>query len=390
MIHTRRRCSRRSTVGLAVAVVTLSTLLAACGSSSGAGAAGTTSPEQIAAAKGVADQYLKAPTTITQNVPLPKAPPAGKSIVFLGDSNPDTTKIGQGIETAAKAIGWKFSTVSFDTANPATLQAAFDTALQRHPDYVAEAGIAQTQISAQVIDAYKGAGVPIILSEVEPLTVTDTILGPAGDGEMTTLQGKTLANWFVADSGGTGSAVIESVSAYPVLTAFVDSFVSTVNQTCPGCHVTKLGVSVSQLQQGKLISAVVSKLRSDPSLKYVFFDQYEFASGINSALAAAGLQGIKIGGNGFGAEPAAALRNGTQNAWSVYSPYYNGYQVIDVAVRHATGVPVTTNNAVLPTQILTKENVGDRKDTWNEPNDALAQFEKLWQVPTTPCSLGCS
>jgi hypothetical protein len=49
----------------------------------------------------------------------------------------------------------------------------------------------------------------------------------------------------------------------------------------------------------------------------------------------------------------------------------------------------TAGDDVTPTQLLTKDNIGTISN-WNQPTDSLAQFEKLWKVPITPCSLGCS
>ena len=54
--------------------------------------------------------------------------------------------------------------------------------------------------------------------------------------------------------------------------------------------------------------------------------------------------------------------------------------MMDAMFRDALGMPIDQEKSALQTtQILTPDNVGDYT-TWGEPEDALDQFKKLWQM----------
>jgi ribose transport system substrate-binding protein len=390
LLHgTASRGSRRRLA--VVAVVGLALGAAACSSSSPSATASTGSGSgsaNLAVAKATVAKYLKNPTAITQTVPLKSKAPSGKSIIFLTNGQTDGVKIAAGVEAAAHAVGWTSSTVSFDPSNPATLQAAFATALAEHPTFVAEAGEPSSVFGAATIAAYKQAGVPIIVGASVPEKVTNTILGTPNSN--VTVIAKMLASWFVSDSKGHGQAILENITAFPILAAFGSEFKADVRQLCPNCTVDTVVISIPQLDAGQVVPTVIAQLQSHPSVKYLIFDQQGFALGINAGLSAAGLTGIQIGGNGIGPEQADALRAGTQQAWTGYSSYYEGYTTVDLALRHLEGMSLAGDDNPQPTQLLTKATIGSVTTTWNRPTDALAQFERLWKVPVTPCTIGCT
>jgi len=83
------------------------------------------------------------------------------------------------IKAVAGLLGWKFSVVPYDNANPASMQQAFATALAKHPTVVAESGVAPSLFGNATIKAYAAAHIPIIVAAATPVTVTKTILGTA-------------------------------------------------------------------------------------------------------------------------------------------------------------------------------------------------------------------
>ena len=123
--------------------------LAACGggvqeSSGGSGgAAASTGPKsaEAAAAQKVLDQYKNTPTTITQTEALPSAPPKGKTMVWLNCDIQTCTAQGAGLKAAAEAAGWTYEQINYQSANPATLTAAFNRALAMKPTVVIESGV---------------------------------------------------------------------------------------------------------------------------------------------------------------------------------------------------------------------------------------------------------
>lgn len=343
----------------------------------------------MAQAQAGLNQFLAAPTTIGQTTPLPSTPPKGKSVVWVGTSEPSNVQQQTVGAAAAKALGWNFSVVDFDPSNPATLDSAFTTALAKHPFAVFESGTPQSQISSSVLSAYGSAGVPIVLSASYPFTETSTVLGNADSFANDARMGDAMADWFVVNSGGSGKVILEHVPGYPILNGFTDTFKSDVAKLCPACSVKEVDVTLAEVAAGQTVSVVTAAVRSNPSYKYLFFDDGDFAIGINSALTAAGITGEKIGGEALDNQGAAALKSGTQSAWTAFSAFYTTYASFDVLLRWMEKAPGAAADDVQPTQLLTPSNIGSTT-VWNAPTNALAQFEQLWKVPVTPCPAACS
>ena len=62
--------------------------------------------------------YLATPTKINVTTPLESAPPAGKTVVFMGTSNPSNVLVQQGVQKLAALAHWNYSLVTYDPANP--------------------------------------------------------------------------------------------------------------------------------------------------------------------------------------------------------------------------------------------------------------------------------
>ena len=76
----------------------------------------------------------------------------------------------------------------------------------------------------------------------------------------------------------------------------------------------------------------------------------------------------------------AALKNGTEAAWTGFDPQYSAWQLMDAAFRDSEGMPIDeAQEAVEPTQLVTKANVGSTTN-WSYPTSALQQFETLWHL----------
>lgn len=388
--HDRRRGGRLRTRGFVAIIGTLvlALALAACGSSSSssstasssAGSSGSSSSGSgsTAAAAAALAPYKSLPTTINITTPLKSAPPKGKTIVMLGTNNPSNVIIQQGLAKLAKAAGWNYSLVTYDPANPGTFTQAETTALAKHPQYLVEAGLPLT--ASQLAQA-KNAGAKWILDSVYPVSVTDPVIGQVDAYAQDALMGKITADYFVSDSGGKGNAVIEHVPSYPILDGFTTGFNNEVKAKCPDCKTSTTNITIPDLTAGKASSELVSALRSNSSANYLVFDDGPFADGITSALSAAGLNGkVKVIGEAADVAGIAALKNGSEAAWTGFDPGYQAYEDMDIAFRNAEGmtIPVALE-AQQPTQLLTKETIGSTTN-WSAPTDAQAQFLKLWQL----------
>ena len=386
--HTRRgrRTGDRPRVrGLAVilGMLVLALAFAACGSdesdsSSSSSGASSDGGAGVTEAQKRLEPWKAAPTKITLSEPLKSKPPSGKTVVFLGTNDPNNQKLQKGTKELAELAGWNYSTVSYDPANPATLNGAISTALSKNPDYVAEAGIPLTQ---PMIDKVKSAGAKWVLTSVHPVDVKDPIIVDANAYANDELMGKVLADWFIVDSKGKGNIVIEHVPAYPILEGFTDGFQAEVKELCPDCKVKIQDITIPDLTAGKVPSVMVSALRSNPDADYVGFDVGPFAAGIDSALAAAGMsEKVKIIGEAADEAAIAGLKSGKHAAWTGFDPVYSTRVMMDAMFRDSLGMPIDQEKSGLQTtQILTPDNVGDIS-TWSEPKDALDQFKALWQL----------
>src|SRR5947209_35458 len=228
--------------------------LAACGSSSSSsssssGASGSTATNassssgsgSVASANAALAAYKSLPTKINITTPLKSAPPAGKTIVMLGTNNPSNVIIQQGMQKLAQTAKWNYSLVTYDPANPGTFTQAITTALAKHPQYLAEAGLPLTASQLQTV---KNAGAKWILDSVYPVSVKDPVIGQVDAYAQDALMGKIIADYFISDSGGKGNAVIEHVPAYPILNGFTDGFGKEVKAQCPGCKTSTTNVTI--------------------------------------------------------------------------------------------------------------------------------------------------
>ena len=387
----RRRGRARGRGYLAIfGTLVLALALAACGSSSSSSssAAGGTSATNAAGSSGGSSststaaanlqQYTATPTKILNTTPLKSAPPSGKTIVFLGTNNPSNVLVQQGTQKLANLAHWNYSEVSYDPANPGTFNAALSSALAKHPQYLIEAGL---PVTASQIAQAKNAGAKWILDSVYPAQVGGPVLTVVDSYAQDAVMGKIIADYFVSDSGGKGNAVIEHVPAYPILNGFTDGFTKEVQAQCPGCKMSTTNITIPDLVAGKTPSTLVSALRSNPSANYLVFDDGPFADGITSALAGAGLNGkVKVIGEASDVAGVAALKNGTESAWTGFDPAYQGYLNLDTAFRDAEGMPIPQDQeGLMPTQLLTKSTIGSTTN-WSAPTDAQAQFLKLWHL----------
>ena len=389
----RRRFGRAPLAAVAMATLAAA---AACSSSasstSATGTAGTTATATssataaatTAAAVSQARKLVAAaeqvPTAINQRTPLKSAPPKGKTFVYLQCEVVQCQAIGVGIEAAVKAIGWNYREISYQNSNPATLVAAMQQALQYHAVGVSFVALPEAVWSSE-IPAFTAAGAVIIPYAVGPSDVTATVPAFIGGDSDYEHYASMMADWFIADSDGTGHALMVNVPAETTLNQFSVSFAADVAQQCPGCAVTTIDETVADSEDSALVSATVARLEADRSIHYAITVDGPMFQGLPSALSAAGLAGsVKIGGQGGGAVNLADVKSGIEAAYTGGALTSGGWLVIDAVLRHMDGMPIPAGDGGLPTQLLTTGGDFTVAPSYGEPTDYAAQFEKLWHV----------
>ncbi|WP_116452360.1 sugar ABC transporter substrate-binding protein [Blastococcus litoris] len=376
-----RRPHRRP--GAAVALLATAALtLAACGAgedgaSASAGSGDTSGLDQ---AQENIDGALKAPTEISQTTELSEAPPSSGSVIFLANAVPATSIIGDGVQEAAEAIDWDYDEVTYDTANPATLQSALMTALSKEPSAVVVTGVSPDLYGEATVKAYEEAGVPIVAAGVCPVKATETIIAGPSNCDQENSVGSLLADWIAVDSEGTGQVLHANVTAYPSYLAVADGLESELGTACPDCELQTIELTAAQVSDGQVVPTTVNTLRANPGIKYVVFDNAAYTNGFDAAAKAAGLTDITVVGRQADQAAITALQNGGAGAWTVSSYQLLGYGALDAALRAITDSDGFEGNFVAPIQVLDADNAADVSVPYNQPEGALDQYLALWQV----------
>jgi ribose transport system substrate-binding protein len=379
---------------LVAGLVALLAGLAACGSSSEEGAgqpsagqpsaaqpsAGKDGGSDVTAATEVVEQYGQEPTEIGVKEPLKEAPAKGRTLVFLQCELSQCKQFRDGAAAAAEAIGWNLKTIAFENANPATMVAAMEQALRHKPVAVSVSGLPQA-VWKSMIPKYEAAGVAIVPFSVGDIELSKTVPVNISAPDDFSKAGEIMANWVIADSQGRGRALVVDFPAFAVMHAFSTSAVETVKSRCEGCDAKSLEISLAQLTGGSVVSAIVSALRRDPTIKYVLSSEGSLTQGIQSGLKGAGLQDVKIGGGSPTVVDLQALRDGTPGAWTTQPIRYIGWQVVDAAVRIDAGMSVPEAEGGWPQRLLTADTAPeDPEASLDHPSNYQEQFKKLWLV----------
>lgn len=384
----RTRVIARPTFFAGLSCALLVVVLSACSSaasSSSASASGNSASSpaataEVAAARAVATKWEQPPSALGITTSLKTAPPSGKTFVWLNCELSACTQILAGVRPAVAAAGWNLKVVQYQQANPATVITALKLALNYHPTAVALSGLPEAVWSSE-IPAYRAAGVPIIDGYAGPLTLNSTVIGNVSGPPDGVETGQILANWFIADSGGTGHALNVRTDELPYLKTFSDAFQADVQKNCKACTVANLDMSVADATSGKVNSAIVADLQRNPSINYVIATEGPFIDGLPAALAAAGLSGkVKIAGENGDVENLTDVKNGTEAAFTGASLHIGGWQYVDIAIRHAEGMTFDPYDGMQPKQLLTKSVAFTPSADYDQPADFEQQFRKLWKV----------
>jgi ribose transport system substrate-binding protein len=374
---------KRSITGIAIATAS-GLILAACGSSSTSGSAsgqGTgAGSSAVSAAQQALSPFLKPPTDISLTTPLSAAPPKGKTFVYLSCGNTECTEGANAAKAATTALGWDLKVIQYDTSNPATLNAAMTQALQYKPIAVTFFALPQA-VWSQQIPIYQKAGVAIIPNSAGAVTISDTVPTSIQTASINTQWGQAIANWFIVDSKGAGKALLFNVPSYDVLKPFVDGFADTLAKGCPKCSIKRVNATIAQVGAGQANGVIVSALQRDPGLKYVITPAGILNGGLSSALSAAGLQ-VKIAGSTATTADLAAIKSGTEAAFTTFPLNYGVWMSVDAAARRSLNMTIPKDYGLYPFQVATKDNIGGIQisESYDYPQDFPTRIKTLWHV----------
>ena len=369
---------------------------AAATETSAAGATATTATTAAAAggdaaaglerAKKIVAANSKPADKIGPTIPLTGKPPK-KKVAWLECEQPSCVAETPGMKDAVAALGWDLIVI------PATSGAqgpAIQQALDQGADYIAHTGSPLATAQAEM-DAAKAKGVPYAscYSTDDPDFAKNDLLMQCGDEGAVDSTGGLDANWIIADSGGKAHTLIVNIPDFPVLIAEADGAKKAYKANCPDCVVTELDTTVSALIAGEVPAAVVAKVQADPSINYIHFTFGDLPAGVKEALDAAGLlKQVKLTGVDFSVSLGLqGIIDGTHAAWTANPKPYAMWLIVDAFARHSLGManPEERANAVLPTFIISDKATAESikalgPDGWPGPATMADQFKKLWGV----------
>ncbi len=379
-----------SYVVTAVVVLLFAMLAAACGgggdtsSDTGASTAaesGTEAGGDFAALEAAVAEAEQEPTEIAVKQPLSSKPEAGETIVFLECDVTQCQQQGAGLEQSAEAVGWKYDSIPFKTADPATLITGMKEALTKDPVAVVFSGTPE-ELWSQMIPAYEKAGVALIPLFIGPAKVEGPVIGNIGGPLDNEVAGRILADWFIVNSEGSGTALLQAVAGFPAVTLWQEDFEAEVAKKCPGCSVKTVEVTVAELAEGASTATTVSALQRDSSIGYVFAYNGNFIPGLSAELENAGLSEIQIGSYAATSDYVNEAVAGKDYAFLGLNTEYSGWLAADIAMRHTEGTELKPEETLLPIQLLTNKSatpeLAEMANDFQLPADYKQEFKELW------------
>jgi len=380
-MQTRTLTASRRRRLLITAVLTLALAgVAACGASdSGSGAGGTTDKVDSAGiqkAKDLYDSYLTRPTQIPNKTPIGKPIPTGKKITFISCGTPSCDLEAGIIKKATDKLGWSFSAIAND-GTPEKVKAAWQQILREKPDGVIYSATPRAGFEPELQKAKAlGIHVTACCTTDPPENGLDFVIGQPYQSNPV---GQAMAAWVIVDSKGKGNSVYVDISAFPILGELYKGYSQVMDGMCAACKYSRIDIPITAL--GKDVTErIVGYLRSHPDTKYVAVSvDSALGVGLPAALKAAGLNDVKIIGEGPDTTTLQYLSSGQQAA-SVTFPFWEEmYSQVDALARIFAGVPLEEKTFV-PTWIVSKDNLPTDKEIFPVVADEEQQYYKLWGV----------
>jgi hypothetical protein len=364
----------------ATATVTLTAGLAACGST------GSTSGSSTAAASTGGSQRFAAavrklevrPTNIGITTPIRGGVPKGKHIVFLQCVFPDCAQTGTAVQTAASKVGWSVTKIGIGTS-PEKIAAAWQAALDKHPDAIIGSGAYPTAYYQRQLAQAVARKIPLVAFAEAHQGPPWTLVVGSGDGVGTVTA--DIAAKYVASKISGGSVLAVTVPGIGVIESEIASFKQHLPQYCPKCSVDVLSIPPASIgtDGGKRIA---SYLQSHRDTKFGFLSVIDEVLGLKSALAASGVNPIPLIAQSTSPVGLDAIKNHEAGleATTEYPAFDGAYRAIDALARQFRGESVKPDeDATFPHWLITANNLTSERPL-PAVKDYANQFLALWGV----------
>ena len=280
------------------------------------------------------------------------------------------------IKQATDLLGWNLKVLSTD-GSPQQVQNAWEQIVREKPDGVIYTATPRSQIDQYITQASANGTKIAACCIVEP--ATNGIVWTTSTPDQAAALAKVMAAWPIVDAAKTGNmkpgAVYLNVPDFSILTSAGESVKKTYNELCPGCEYNQLDIGLANLNGAP--DQVVSFLRAHPDTKYIIQSTDSVFLGVPAALKAAGLNDIKIFGEGPTSAVQANVASGVQAGTMAFAFYEIMFAAVDAIARAEAGAPQVPNFNP-PNWILAKDNIPSANEYFPVVPDALDQFKALW------------
>ncbi|MCZ4551445.1 sugar ABC transporter substrate-binding protein [Gordonia rubripertincta] len=356
----RRHPDRRNLRTLAaVAITSMSLVLAACGSDSDEGSSSdnpsSSNASGVEEAKIAAQEATIVPTKIAVTEPITAPIPTGKRIAYISCGVPACNTQAEIATEAAAELGWQVTTIQATSA-PADVQNAMQQAIRENYDGVMYAGFTKESFRRE-LSQLSSKGVPVVAVSTED-PVGDGITAVVRPAEEGTGAGALGAQYIIAQSDGKANVGLINLPAFKTIEILTEGFKSTLESQCPDCTYTQEDLPNTVFSKGDGPARIVAFLRANPKIDWLFLSNDALAVGLPSALKSAGLADkVKIGGAIGGTTNLAMIKEG-QQSYSVPTPLVDiVWQQTDAMARHFAGQPVEASMKPTPRVVWTEETI---------------------------------
>lgn len=363
----------------ALAVTTTLSLVAACGSSdegnSGSGA--EVDASGLREAEDLVAKYSARPTDVGIEEAVDAEIPTDKTLAWIDCGLPACTTIAGIIKTATDALGWEFTVIPTD-GTPEKIKAAWQQVLRDKPDGVIYAAFDRALFEPELQEA-AAAGIEVAAASGldEPDDALDYVIGTP---EQVDGWGELIAAYQIADSGGEADAVYVDLSAFQTLAGIKVRYSETMDELCPACEHDSIDLPITAVGKDAP-NQIVSYLRAHPDVKYVALAADALGIGLPAAIKAAGLEGIKIVGEGADETSLQYVANGEEAATVAFPHYELNYAIVDHMVRKFSGVSTLDGSKMtIPTWLVTADNVPAGGEIFPVVEDVQNHYFKLWGI----------
>jgi ribose transport system substrate-binding protein len=227
---------------------------------------------------------------------------------------------------------------------------------------------------------FKEEEIPVVLNITENPNNIPGVTYIAEGAEAQKEKCEEIGNWILADSNGENAHVgIITAPATPVYSHAHESIEEAMSsENCSECSVTTYKFNEADIGT-KLPTEIVTFLRTNPEINYLFFDFANETDGVPSALASAGLSSnVKLTTTDSGSVEDEYLKNG-QLAVTAADPWPEAWWgMFDVILRADQGAPLKpAEEVVYPRMLFDSENAVTSPNA--APPPLVENYQDIWK-----------